>query len=698
MYEKLIEHINTENLPVTVNNELRSLLKQIDQMVCRKRDDWQVQFDKLSEKLKNRDEELNDKNEKVIALSRALDEAGLKIESFDSGREAVVKKYEGQILDLKAQLRNVSNNGHGSPENLKATKSTTITRLNRELLKEKEKTHTITTKNDDLETKLKLTTQKNTALQKAHDELITRLRTSEKQQNAYQSQRRQANKMLSDLERSSQALVSRLESELMRDRRLLQNQESLNKNLQSKLDVSDQKNFAYEKEIKVLKQRNEMQLNSALAKSASVSGMNSIITSGMSTLAPSGLTTPLAGGQLTNSMPSMSRDLDFEKQQKLQIERSKLIRYAKELRKRVADRDSKILALSAELSEANSNLASLDHEHDLKVKNFEDNLERLETEVKSLTNTISRANSETMHYKRDLENIKMEISMASQMLFAPLTAAGQGPHGQGSQAGLPTEIPKLSSAGNITDLDELLLKIHNNFVWKNNINTSDQSINTDLNLTNSQLTQVTKKDEDEMSNQVMITPRMMSDMNETVSENGVTPRQNVHSRSNSNISQQSNIAPLREMPSFRPVSGPVPLINLKDNPSLTQDINEIFRNEELAKIGTNSSSMTPEPDSDLENHPTGVPVGPSGAALTPRSKLDVLGKNRKPLSQVNSPDKNKVAPVAPVAVDASLIFDPNGTLSMLDELNKKENEEINRLDNLLQSHIDNFLAETAEFF
>ena len=62
--------------------------------------------------------------------------------------------------------------------------------------------------------------------------------------------------MLADLERSSQALVSRLESELMRDKRLLEQQESLARSLQLKLDQSDQKVFALQKELKVLGQKN----------------------------------------------------------------------------------------------------------------------------------------------------------------------------------------------------------------------------------------------------------------------------------------------------------------------------------------------------------------------------------------------------------------------------------------------------------
>ena len=43
--------------------------------------------------------------------------------------------------------------------------------------------------------------------------------------------------------------------------------------------------------------------------------------------------------------------------------------------------------------------------------------EQLETEIKSLTASISRANSETMHYKRDLEAIKLEFSTVTQMLL-----------------------------------------------------------------------------------------------------------------------------------------------------------------------------------------------------------------------------------------------------------------------------------------
>ena len=46
MFEQLKDRINTDNLSPQSNAELRELLHQIDSMVCRKRDDWKIQFDK----------------------------------------------------------------------------------------------------------------------------------------------------------------------------------------------------------------------------------------------------------------------------------------------------------------------------------------------------------------------------------------------------------------------------------------------------------------------------------------------------------------------------------------------------------------------------------------------------------------------------------------------------------------------------
>lgn len=313
----------------------------------------------------------------------------------------------------------------------------------------------------------------------------------------------------------------------MKDKRLLQQQENLNKSLQNKLDVSDQKNFTYEKEIKVLKQRNE-ELSKNLNNTAS--GLQS----GLSTLAPSGLATPLilansnsnseshsapisATSSASNfqnfvnpsDTPSPSNNstpksnLSSEQQHKLQIERSKLIRYAKELRKRVSDRDSKIISLSENLSEINQKYDQLKENYKLKNKENQDLSEHLEHEIKSLTNTISRANSETMHYRRDLENIQLEISTISKQLMLESADSEDG-----------GKIPLLKSANNIECLDELLLQIYKNFTRKKSPhNFTEVSMNTDLDLT--QLTEIIESARSKTPPEV-ITPRMEDDMNQTV--------------------------------------------------------------------------------------------------------------------------------------------------------------------------------------
>jgi hypothetical protein len=101
-------------------------------------------------------------------------------------------------------------------------------------LKQREELHQSKKSKEESEVKLKITAGKKLTLEKQNAELTKRLQSNEKQLSTYQQQLRRANRMVTDLERSSQALVSRLESELMRDKRLLEQQEGLAKKFATK--------------------------------------------------------------------------------------------------------------------------------------------------------------------------------------------------------------------------------------------------------------------------------------------------------------------------------------------------------------------------------------------------------------------------------------------------------------------------------
>jgi len=97
-----------------------------------------------------------------------------------------------------------------------------------------------------------------------------------------------------------------------------------------------------------------------------------------------------------------------------------------------------------------------------------------------------------------------------------------------------------------------------------------------------------------------------------------------------------------------------------DNPSLTQDINEIMaKHESDFTLDTSYSSQT---ETEVANDDVRVKVAPG--------------------------------PSGDHSNDSALSIND---ISILRELNEKEDLEISKLDKMLQSHIDNFLAETADF-
>ena len=134
------------------------------------------------------------------------------------------------------------------------------------------------------------------------------------------------------------------------------------------------------------------------------------------------MATPSFNHTLTNAHASPDKLLSptgqSKERSKIEIERSKLIRYAKELRRRVQERDAKITHMEEQASESNAREQKNAEESKSLLQQIEETTERYETEIKSLTSSISRANSETMHYKRDLEAIKLEISTITKLLVS----------------------------------------------------------------------------------------------------------------------------------------------------------------------------------------------------------------------------------------------------------------------------------------
>ena len=592
----------------------------------------------MSDVLKDKDQNLKEVEESLASTNSKLSSAELKVAKLESGKSELVRQYEVQAQGLKEKLRNQGI----SPEAKRAT--STINRLNKELLKQREELHQSKKTKEDSEVKLKITSGKKLTLEKQNKELTTRLQSNEKQLSTYQQQLRRANRMVTDLERSSQALVSRLESELMRDKRLLEQQEGLAKNLQQKLDNSDAKVFSLQKEVKVLVQKNQ-EMNS-------YSGIQSALASGMAT--------PSMNGTLTNISGS-SHDLPKSpSKSKIEVERSKLIRYAKELRKRVQDRDGKIEELHNLMEDKTNQVKNLEEEKVKSQNILEEQADRYDTEIKSLTASISRANSETMHYKRDLESIKMEFSTVTKMLLA---------------SDNPREV---RSATGVECIDEMVQKLTSRFMIKPvPKETSDSGTNTSFeenqeNVENLEFS-MNSGVESEKEDEEIITPRMMQDITNTMESPRVTPK-----GSPSKILKPG-------FKSGRPLNTVVvPVISKFDNPSLTQDINEIIKREEgFTKIlETRREHFNQNrQDHDRQNHNDHQPGNEN-------VHVNILENINENPVQVSAAGEN---------FTKIKHFDIDGNMSILEEYEKNEDEEYEKLDRILQGHIDDFLKETAGF-
>jgi len=289
-------------------------------------------------------------------------------------------------------------------------------------------------------------------------------------------------------------------------------------------------------------------------------------------------------------------------------------------------------------------------------KNLEEQADRYDTEIKSLTASISRANSETMHYKRDLESIKMEFSTVTKMLLA-------------------SDNPKeVRSATGVACIDEMVQKLTSRFMVKPvPKETSDSETNTSFdereNVENVENLEFSMNSgvESEKEEEEIITPRMMQDITNTMDSPRVTPK-----GSPSKILKPG-------FKSGRPLNAVVPVVPVVskfDNPSLTQDINEIIKREEgFTKI--------------LE---------------TRREHLNQNRQNHNDSQPGNEVHVNILENINESAVQPSAAgenftkikhFDIDGNMSILEEYERNENEEYEKLDKILQGHIDDFLKETA---
>ena len=122
-----------------------------------------------------------------------------------------------------------------------------------------------------------------------------------------------------------------------------------------------------------------------------------------------------------------------------------------------------------------------------------------------------------------------------------------------------------------------------------------------------------------------------------------------------------------------------------DNPSLTQDINEIMaKHESDFTLDTSYSSQT---ETEVANDDVKVKVAQVvfyKYSISPLSKIKFWNKHVLSGPSGDNHQSN----------DSALSIND---ISILRELNEKEDLEISKLDKMLQSHIDNFLAETADF-
>merc|ERR1712071_235739 len=170
-----------------------------------------------------------------------------------------------------------------------------------------------------------------------------------------------------------------------------------------------------------------------------------------------------------------------------------------------------------------------------------------------------------------------------------------------------------------------------------------------------------EKEEDEE----IITPRMMQDITNTMESPRVTPK-----GSPSKILKPG-------FKSGRPLNPVVPVISKFDNPSLTQDINEIIKREEgLTKIlETRREHLNQNRHSLNDSQP---------------------GNEHLHVNILENINENVVQPSAAGENFTKIKhFDIDGNMSILEEYEKNENEEYDKLDKILQGHIDDFLKETA---
>merc|ERR1712173_344177 len=104
-----------------------------------------------------------------------------------------------------------------------------------------------------------------------------------------------------------------------------------------------------------------------------------------------------------------------------------------------------------------------------------------------------------MHYKRDLDSIKLEFSQVTNML-------------------LNSDNPKeVRSATGVDCIDEMVQKLTNRFVVRKEVDLTDSETNTSFDdKENIESLNLQEKADDDVSEEEIITPRMMQDITNTM--------------------------------------------------------------------------------------------------------------------------------------------------------------------------------------